>query len=61
MNWKMMIVFIVGFVSGVILGAIGHENDLSRNYRTTGDACAWFYDIKAQNNPSIQPTSKDGG
>ena len=27
-------------------GAVIHEKDLSRNFKETGDAKAWFYEIK---------------
>ncbi len=30
-------------------GAIQHEADLSRNFNKTGDAKAWFYEIKCEN------------
>jgi hypothetical protein len=28
------------------LGAVQHESDLARNFKETGDAGAWFWDIK---------------
>ena len=29
-----------------IISAIAHESDLARNFRETGDAKAWFFEIK---------------
>jgi len=34
-----------------IFSAIMHEADLSRNYNETGDAKAWFFDIKRYQQP----------
>lgn len=28
------------------IGAVFHEKDLSQNFNKTGDARAWFYEIK---------------
>ena len=30
------------------LSAIMHERDMARNFKETGDAKAWFYEIKCQ-------------
>ena len=30
----------------VFIGAVAHERDLARNFKRTGDAKAWFVDIK---------------
>jgi hypothetical protein len=38
---EIMIVIITFF-----LGIIGHEFDLSRNFKRDGDARAWFFKIK---------------
>ncbi len=37
------------FILFYTLGAIHHEADLSRNFNETGDAKAWFYEIKCEN------------
>jgi len=28
------------------IGAVSHEKDMARNFKKTGDAKAWFFDIK---------------
>ncbi len=34
------------FILAFFFGAVQHEKDLARNYNETGDAKAWFYEIK---------------
>ena len=37
---------------GVFLGgAVSHESDMARNFQETGDAKAWFHDIKCVHEP----------
>ncbi len=34
------------FLIGLFVGAVSHEKDMERNFLKTGDAAAWFSDIK---------------
>jgi len=37
---------LIGFMIGYLMGSIIHESDLSRNFKKTGNASAWFFEIK---------------
>jgi len=44
---KMKIIIItIWCIFCTFIGACSHEKDLARNFNETGDACAWFYEIK---------------
>lgn len=38
--------FLAAMLLAFLLGAVSHEHDLSRNFQRTGDAKAWFFEIK---------------
>lgn len=40
------ILVLVLIIFAYIIAAIAHEGDLSRNFKKTGDAKAWFFEIK---------------
>jgi len=42
---KNILLFFI-YIILLFISAVAHENDLSRNYNETGDAKAWFFQIK---------------
>ena len=48
-NLGVIMEYFITILFGVIcvfIGAVAHERDLARNFKRTGDAKAWFVDIK---------------
>jgi uncharacterized protein YpmB len=43
-----MIIIAVIILFLVIVGAIAHEYDLAKNFKKTGNASAWFFEIKTK-------------
>jgi len=39
---------ILAFVAVWVLSAVAHEADMARNFKKTGDAKAWFFEIKGR-------------
>lgn len=46
MTRAMLLALII--IAAFWLGAVAHESDMSRNFYKTGDAGAWFFDIKCK-------------
>lgn len=42
------IIIIIVFIAGYWLGSVAHEADMSRNFKKTGNAKAWFFEIKCK-------------
>lgn len=45
MTWDSLLKFVI-IILLYIFSAVFHEADLSNNFNKTGDANAWFYEIK---------------
>ncbi len=50
-KWNISRVVLYGIFSllfGIVLGAVGHERDMHRNLKNSGDASAWTVDIHSR-------------
>jgi hypothetical protein len=54
------IIIVSVFLMGFGIGALTHEADLSRNFKRSGDACAWVFTIK-QHAPQENKEEKQAG